>query len=598
LAIRINFAGASILQPGAYTTTQVAQASLAAPSVGIVALIGESTEGIPFSSESGLSAVAYGPDEFQAIQDKYGSGELVDAAALAISPSNDQAISGGAQQLFILKTNASTFASATMEQGSSAYGTVTAKNAGTHGNQASFSVAIVSGKAVITVNRLDTGVTEVSSPLGNNPMMSIQCTDATATAATCTITATQLTTTVTGGTTAPLALDLAKFPTVSQLCAYINSVPGYTATAASAKLGNQSSSQLDEITAADIKTATLPIKMDAYEVASFFASSALVSFAPTISSGLPTVAPKTFLSGGALGATTQAAFQSCLDALMSTRINFIVPLFSRDASGGDIAAGLTDPSSTYSIDSIHAAVVSHCNTASTVKGRKERQGFVAYKGTFADTEEKAAGLSAARAQMLFQDVDVLAASTGLVTTKQPHMLAVAAAGMKAAANIGLPNTFKNVLILGFSHADFDPETMADEGIAANLCFVMKNPQGGFRFELDNSTYGSDTNAWIYNRPSVLYAADVAAYAIRLNTEQFVGQRNSDVSTESVKNLLVGVMDQLKTAGITVGDANSGGRGYTNLSVSISGSVVSVGVTLVLVEGLEFVLGTIKVQRAG
>jgi len=66
----------------------------------------------------------------------------------------------------------------------------------------------------------------------------------------------------------------------------------------------------------------------------------------------------------------------------------------------------------------------------------------------------------------------------------------------------------------------------------------------------------------------------------------------------VINLLIGVFDSLKSAGIIVGDTNTGGRGYKDLKVRIRGSIVEIDVTLALVEGLEFILNTIRVQRAG
>lgn len=597
MSIVVNFAGASLLVPGSYSSVEVAQAGVSSPALGVVAIIGESDEGIPYSQETGLSAVSYGADEFAAIVDKYVSGELVDAAKIAISPSNDPQILGGAQELVVMKTNSSVFATLSLPQGSAALGTLKAKRSGAPGNQISASIAVVSGKAIITLNRLDKGVSEISSPLGSNPVLTIQCTDSVASAATMTIASGMLTTTVTGGTTAPLSIDLTKFFTVSALASYIAAQPGYSASPVSQKLGSLNPSVLDSVTALSIKTAAL-IKKDAYEVSQFFSASALVSYTPTLKSGLPTVMSKTFMSGGARGATSQAAIQACIDALLARRVNFIVPLFSRDAAS-DIADGLTDSASNYDIHATHAAIVSHVNQASTVKGRKERQGFVGFKDSvYDDVAEQSANLSAARVQIAFQDIDVVSASTGLIALKQPHMLALISAAMKASALVGLPNTFKQPSISGFYHPSFDPSTQAEKAISDNLLFVEKSPTGSFRFVLDNSTYSSNTDAWIYNRPSVLYAADTAAYSIRLNTEQFVGRRNSDVSEESIKNLMIGVMDNLRTAGIIVADNNTGGRGYKNLSVKINGSIVTINVTLALVEGLEFILSDIKVQRAG
>jgi len=598
MAIRVNFKGASLLVPGPYSSVEVAESGVAAPALGVVALIGEADEGTPFSQETGLSAVSYGPDEFAAIQDKYVSGELVDAARLAISPSNDPQIQGGAQELILIKTNASAKASLNIPQAASTYGTVKAKRAGEPGNQVSVKVEIVSSKAIITINRLDQGVTEISDALGGNALMAIQVTDGTATAATLTINDTEFKTTVTGATTAQsLTLKLAQFANVAALVAYVSAQPGYTASAASAAMGAKSVLQLDQVTALDIKTASQNIKKDAFEVKDFFAQSALVDFTPSIKSGLPTVMAKTFLAGGTRGATLQSSIQDAIDALLARRVNFIVPLFSRDAADED--PGFTDTASNYDIQSIHAAVNAHCNQGSTIKGRKERQAFVGFKAAlYEDVAEQSANLSSARVQLCFQDVDVTSASTGLIETKQPHMLAVISAGMKASAPVGLPNTFKQPNIQGFTHEDFEPATQAEKAVADNLMFVERSPNGAFRFVLDNSTYSKDDSAWVYNRPSVLYAADTAAYAIRLNTEAFVGRRNSDVSEETVKNLMIGVLDSLRAAGIIVPDTKTGGRGYKDLSVKINGSIVNIGVTLALVEGLEFVLSDIKVQRAG
>jgi hypothetical protein len=598
MAIRVTFAGASLLVPGAYSHTETAESSVASPALGVVALIGEADEGPAFVTETGLSAVSFGPDEFAAIQDKYGSGELVDAARLAITPSNDPQIQGGAQELILIKTNSSTKASMVIPQGSSTLGTLKAKRAGEPGNLVSVAISIVSAKAVITLNRLDTGVTELSDPLGGNIVLNIQCTDSTASAATLTITDSTLSTTVTGGasTTANLSVKLSQFANVKALAAFIAAQPGYSASAASAAMGAKSVLQLDHVTALDIKTPAT-VKKDAFEVKDFFSHSGLVDFTPAIKSGLPTVMAKTFLSGGSRGATLQSSIQDGIDALMARRVNFIVPLFSRDAADED--PGYTDSSSNYDIQSIHAAVNAHVQQGSTVKGRKERQAFVGFKDSIYEASaEQSANLSSARTTLCLQNIDVVSASTGLIESKQPHMLAVIAAGMKASAAVGLPNTFKQPNIQGFSHPDFQPSTQAEKAISDNLCFVERSPSGAFRFVLDNSTYSQDADAWIYNRPSVLYAADTAAYAIRLNTEQYVGRRNSDVSEETIKNLLVGVMDTLKTAGIIVADNKTGGRGYKDLKVKIVGSIVTIGVTLSLVEGLEFILSDIKVQRAG
>lgn len=594
MAIVINFAGASLRKPGAYSRIKVAQGEAAAAQLGVLAIVGESDAGDSFANETSIDAVKFSPEQFGDIKAKYGSGPLVDAARLALAPSVDPQIAGGAQFLYLLKTNASTKAQITLP---TAYGTVKALKAGAAGNSISVAVAVAASQAVITIADAVSGDSVVSGSLGNHPSIQIQCTDGVSTGATLTITATAITTTITGGTAPSLSIPIGQFSTIQKLVDYIAAQTNYTCTVSDATDKNLPPSILDRVSAVNILAAPYDVKKDAYEIRKFFETEVadIVSFTPTSYVGLPTALVKTFLTGGAKGATTNASIQACVDALGKARINFFVPLFSRDATS-DITDGLTDASSTYTISSVHSMVKSHCAQYSTVKGRKERQAWVGYKGTYSLSKEVSAGIGSARVGMCFQDIDIVD-STGASLTAQPHMLAVIAAAMKCAAVVGLPNTFKLANVNGFSHAGFDPELQADDAIDANLSFLEKAPGGGFRFVLDNSTYGQVADAWIYNRPSVIYAADVAAYAIRLNTETFVGRRNSDVTTESIKNLLVSVMDGLRSSGIIVPDANTGGKGFKDLVVRLNGSVVNVSVTLVLVEGIEFILSDITVQRA-
>lgn len=593
MAIIINFAGASLRKPGAYSRVKVAQGGAAQAQLGVVALIGEADEGDDFSSETGLSAITFSPEQFEAIRNKYVSGTLVDAARIALAPSNDPDILGGAQQLVLLKTNASTKASDTI----ASYGVISAKRAGAPGNNISYEIADVAGQRVVTIKDIINDIEEISDAIGGQSVMTLNVVDGSASAATVTITDIALTTTVTGAATAPdLAIDLTQFNTVQQVVDFINTQTGYTATVTAGQ-EVQPPTVLDNVTAEDIFDATTAtILRDAQDIIDFFTESVLVDFvADAAIVGLPAVQAQTFLTGGALGATTNASIQSALDECAKARINFIVPLYSRDATS-DITDGLTDAASSYTIDAIHANLRSHVAQQSTVKGRKERQGYASFKGSLADTKTKSSALNSSRVALNFQDVDVTD-SLGDLITGQPHFLATINAGMKAAAVVGLSNLNKLIQASGFSHADFDPETDFDEAIDANLSYVENAPGGGIRFAIDNSTYGQTKDAWIFNRPSVLYASDTAAFTIRFNTEQFVGRRNSDVTPTNVETLLISVMDALRGSGIIVPDANTGGKGYKDLTVSFVGSVINTSVTLALVENFEFVLNDIQVQRA-
>ena len=471
-----------------------------------------------------------------------------------------------------------------------------AKNAGIAGNTLSLEISVASSQATITVTDNKNGISEVSSPIGATPVMTVAATVAGGSAAaTMTITAKALTTSITGTGAAALNIDLSLFDTIQQLVDYINVQAGYVATVGANQNSANPIAVLDHVTAVSILTTAATVCRDAYDIGKFFAASALVDFTQTKMSGIPTAIAKTFMSNGVTGATSQANITNCIDALAKKRVNFVVTLFSRDATD-DILDGLTDGTSGYQIAATNAAVKSHCNTQSSIKGKKERQGYVAFKGTFANTKLAQAALGSARVTLNFQDVDVTSAD-GTLYLAQPHMLSVINAAMKCSASVGLSNLNKLANINGFKQASFDPETDASDAISANLSFVQKASGGGFVFGIDNSTYGQDKDAWIWNRPSVIYAADTCAYSLRLNLEKFVGQRNSDVSVELVKTNIIQVLDSLRNAGLLVADANTGGKGYKDLAVTINGSVCSFEVTLALVENLEFILGKITVNRA-
>ncbi len=593
MAITINYSGASLVKPGAYSRIIVAAGAAAQAQLGVVAIIGESSQGTPFSAETGPSAVAYSPSQFNAIATKYGTGQLVDAAKLVFGPSNDPQILGGAQILYTLKTNQSVASSLSLP---SAYGTLTAQNAGTAGNSISVNVTQSSGQDVITVTNTITGVQEVSGLLGGDGALSIQVTAGGVTAATLTITSTAITTAITGTGASPLNIPINQYATLGQLAGYISAQPGYTCSVLNSHTANPPT-VLDRVSAANILPSPLTVNQDAYDVAQYFSLSAIVNFTQNTFVGIPSALITTFLTGGALGGTSQANIQSCLDALSGTRVNFVVPLFSQDATL-DFPLLNTDPTSTYTISSTLAALNTHCLQNSTIKGRMERQGYGGFLGTYLNAKLQSATLGSARVSLQFQQVDITS-SLGALYKAQPHMLAVCNAGMKAAAVVGLSNTFKLVNIDGFSvpDNDFNPATQADDAIINNLTFVEAAPGGGFRFVLDNSTYGQVLNAWIYNRPAVLYAADTLSYSIRLNMETFVGQRNSDISTETVKNLLTSVLDGARASGIIVADTLTSGKGYSNLVVSFTGSVINTSVTVSLVENIEFCLSDISVQRA-
>lgn len=472
---------------------------------------------------------------------------------------------------------------------------------------------------IVSVANTRDQVTESSSPLGGTIVLSLGYAGASATAATMSINQAtkRLTTSITGVSGANLSIDLSQFADIATLVNFINAKPGYIAVV-DAQLGSQPISILDEVSAVGILSqevaglgiapATVPgrVKKDLKEVSDYFAASSYVEAQIFARRGLPEVQAKFFLANGSKGATSAAAITAALDQFAKVRINSVVPLFSRDAEA-DVAEGFTDEASSYMIDAIHAAVKSHCILMSNTKNRSERHCMLAIRSSFADVKVKSGNLGSARAQLVFQDVRA-ALSDGQVKWHQPHVLAAGVAGMRSGAEVGLPLTFKFMNISGLRHTasplralpsevvvDFDPRTQADEGIIAGVTFLEAPQSGGFRLVLDNTTYNKDDN-WLLNRGSVAHAADVIAFDFRRRMEQIiVGQRNSDFTAASIRSiaesLMAGYSDQRLTA-----KTEDAPNGFKQLSVRLEGNVVRISVTLVLAEGIDFVLSEFTLTR--
>lgn len=731
MAINVSFNGATIYKPGAYSRTTIdLGGGFPLSPTGIVAIFGEADAGAPGSAETNIANNVFSPDQLVQLREKYGKGNIVDAASFLFAPGADGAIPSGAQAVYIYKTNASVRAMLDpVEAGTTDYGRLRSRQWGTSGNQITFKntltpevAATVTGSVVAfpftsaisfsyslngaapaaisigsaTYNDIDelllalntafpastieategeasdtvrltqdagsdlhrngtgrsieligAGLSVIGHAAGahvasaepmaslvvRNPVTTLEESavvggqvvltagrDSTggATAASVAISASAITLTQTGATPSSIVLSLADFPTIQAVVDYINTLPGWTAAVPSVLLGQLSPSVLDRATAAafsDSGAQPARIKQDAKQVADFFAVSSQVELIPLASQtevkkvGLPDqqgVPNALYLSGGSKGATTSADIVTALSKFEKFRVNAVVPLFSRDASE-DIADALTDAGSTYTIDAINQAVKTHLSLMSTTKKKSERQGYLSFKGSYADAKTKIATMAAARIQMVIQDIRQ-ADSEGAIKWFQPWAGAALLAGARGGSPIGNPMTFKYFNMSGIRQTaqpmstaeqdivvDFDPDVQYDDAIANALTFWEAPQTGGFRLVVDNTTYNKDAN-WVYNRANVLYAADVLAYDFRNQLENiYVGLKNT-VSAAEIKSTCEAILTTYLAQGITVSTSDAK-NGFKQLVVQINGNTVNVSVVVKLVEGIDFVLADITLQRA-
>lgn len=594
MAINQTFAGANLLKPGAYSQTKVnLSGGFPLAATGIVAIIGEALGGAPASSDG---VQTFTSEDIAALIDKYKSGPIVDAARILVAPARDSRVPNGASLIRVVKTNASTQAELALQNAAPVdLFNILSANYGDDENLISVKVeaGVVSASArIITVQK--GAVKETLSENEYAALLVIQYTGAAASAA-LTIQAGHFVVTTTGAVD-DLDIVLAG-KTIQQLVDLITAAGNYTCTTTYKLASSKSAADLDPIsTSLDVKTSAKTLRGQQKELLDIINSeSQLISASREADvEGTIAVSAKQFLSGAVRGASANSDFQAGFDMLLAKRCNTIIPLISRDASDL-ISSGDTDPASAFTVDAVNTQALTHCILASNTKNRSERNCYVSKKDSFANAQAAALDLNHERASMLFQDVEVLASSGDLVFL-DPWAAACILGGIQSGTPVGTPATFKLINANGIRHEDYNSKTQIDLAIASGLLPLEEVDSGGIRVVVQNATYSKDAN-FVFNRPSVLAAADNVAFNLRANLEAiFVGEKARTGSAEAIKNAVIAVMSTFLQNEIIVGDDTNNGLGWKDLLVTINGNVAIVDITITPVQGIDFVLNRITLDN--
>lgn len=409
-----------------------------------------------------------------------------------------------------------------------------------------------------------------------------------------------MTITVVGGAGASIpSTDLKDFPTISDLATFINSKAGFTATVGSGIIGQLPSVALDNVTVGVASTfGEQPgrVKIDGYRFYKKVADeSVLVQIQDSTGAlvqagkGLPQpVAALAYLAGGTKGGTTDATFTAALTALEKVRGNFVIPLFSRDASL-DVASRDTDDTSTYTIDAINAGTRSHVLKMSTLKRRKNRQAFLSRKSTFAAAKAAASNVASFRCAHPFQDVKN-PGSDGSIKQFAPWMGAVVAAAMQAAGFYrAIVHKYANISGALQAARDFDDQddTAMEDALLAGLLPLRKSETGGFYWVSDQTTYGKDNN-FVFNSIQATYCADVIALTTAQRMENaFVGQSTADISAPLALAFLETIMEDFKRLKL-IAPSDDAPAGFKNASIRISGTAMIVSLEVKLAGAIYFI----------
>jgi hypothetical protein len=399
-----------------------------------------------------------------------------------------------------------------------------------------------------------------------------------------------LTTTVTGGSGTNLSIELADYTTIADLATYISSQAGYSATSVP-NSNTVSPSNLDEVSAIGICTSNSfeagRIKKSVYNVERKLSESSVVDFAFTATGGLPAeMATAQFLTGGTKGATTAADIVNAIPSLEGIKVNFVNPLFSRDASD-DIADGLTDSGSTYTIDAINFAIKSHVLAMSTVKLKRNRVAMLSKYGTYAEVKSHAQTLASFRSTLCFQKTSQTN-SVGEVVEYFPWHTAAVATGMQSAGFYkAITNKFANVISFK-DPSGFDSGNPGDveDAIDAGTMF-LQSETSGVKWVVDQTTYGFDSN-FVYNSLQAVYMSDVLAIQLAESLERFaVGKSLADINVASMAGHIAKKMEEYRKLKI-IGPSDDAPLGYKNLDIQINGPIAEVKLEAKLATQILFI----------
>ena len=153
--------------PGAYANVQVLTTPAGVGTAGIITIIGEASGGPSYEQDSvQLKNNFFTPSQAALVQQKYLSGNIVDAMFALTAPSADANIQGAPTAIYIIKTNTGSQAHSTVSNNLGTYGTLTDANYGLNGNNISYQVT--ASQLEVTPTVTSTTIPAFGAPLNGD----------------------------------------------------------------------------------------------------------------------------------------------------------------------------------------------------------------------------------------------------------------------------------------------------------------------------------------------------------------------------------------------------------------------------------------------
>ena len=296
-----------------------------------------------------------------------------------------------------------------------------------------------------------------------------------------------------------------------------------------------------------------------------------------------------YLGGAVFGGSTNTNWQNGFDELLKTRINIVVPLISENLSGG----------STATLNSVHAQLVSHVQTAQGV-GKSERNAYASMlppgTGSLAAVLNRVIAINNKDVALLFQSPTVLNVNSEVVELP-PWAHACLAAGMQAGAPLGEPSTFKYLRAESVNNNStaLDPldRTVSNQLLLGGVMFSEFVRGRGNRWVRGLTTSLIDDNL-ARTDISVNNVLNNISYELRTAVEnEYTGVRTSRATPGTIKSFVTNFMEGYRTDGIIVDsqDPVTGTtvKAYYNVRITISGDIARIKLCVFPVTGINFEL---------
>lgn len=551
----VEFNGRRIVHPGAYSSIDASAMVVTGPNaLNIPVLMGESDAGIPGTVQFFNNAI----DAHNYCM----SGDIDKAIDFSFSPSSKGG--QGATQLGIFVTNANT--QATLTKSGLIYNSL---SYGLNGNsiQAKVEAGTILGSMRLTLSTWANAYPEVYDNVGT--VIQVKYTGAALYADIAVTQVDGIPTTITtrtgsavGTAVADLIINLTtgQYPTLSALCNYINSIGTYSAQVVNSNDGALSTSVLDSTPTTVINvTGGYLLALVGDLLYRVNGTSQLVSIAKgtTPILGLFAWLP---LKGGATG-IVPTTWSTYFDTLTSVQFDILCLLSSDPVIQAE--------GSTY---------------VTSVESFKPLTMFTggALGETSVQIEQRIATINNSRVIIGYPGIIVSDINGNPITLPSIYTGALEAA-LVAGSDASEAITFDYVDILGLETPLMSGNPTIDNLITNGACVIEQVQAGGFRVVSGITTYLTDDNA-INTQISCLRGADELSAKITTDLENtYVGRKGVSLTATSIKNTVAAELD----LAISNGDIVN----YGQITVTITGTVVTVDYEVAQVEPMDFFLVT-------